>query len=312
MNIITDGMDIVIDFLKESNFNEKKFKQYISSPQMKIFLRHEKRLKRQTNKETVKKELKRVFLNEGYEDNYGFYVLRRNIIQLEKDVKYVKENEKEIIKRVSTHVYKYLPDKMEINPNIVIYIGGLDGGFATFTRDVYINIGRYIGNLKEFEKVLAHEFYHARHISIKKKAVLFFKINFHPEKVMYDSLGRILEEGIACLVQHGSSFHIDDPIGTLTNRDMLLSKDYFEILNRALQSIKDEKPDYRLICRINPYVLGYIISKTIYKDKGLPILDEWTLNFNYKKPIKTYINICRKKGKPSGFNSEIEEWIINL
>ncbi|HHV26720.1 hypothetical protein FYJ27_04610 [Anaerosalibacter bizertensis] len=309
MKVITDGIDIIIDFLKESNFNEKKFKDYISSPQMKIFLKHEKRLKRDTNKKKIKNELKRVFLNEKYDDDYGFSILKRNIVQLEKDINYIKENEREIFERVCIQVYEYLPKNIEVDPNIIIYLGGFDGGFATFTKDVYVNIGRYIGNLKEFEKLLAHECYHARKIPFKRKVSLFFKMSFYPEKAMYDTLGRILEEGIACLVQHGVNFCNDDPIGTLTSRDMLLSKEYFEILNESLLSIKNENPDYNLICKINPYVLGYIISKTIYKHKGIVVLNEWTINFNYKDPIKTYIDICRDKDISSGFSTEVEEWL---
>lgn len=309
MKVITDGIDIIIDFLKESNFNEKKFKHYISSPQMKIFLKHEKRLKRNTNKKMVKKELKRVFLNKKYEDDYGFFILKRNIFQLEKDINYIKENEKEIFKRVCMQVYKYLPRHIEVDPNIIIYLGGFDGGFATFTKNVYVNIGRYIGNLKEFEKLLAHEFYHARKIPFKKKVSLFFVMSFYPEKAMYDTLGRILEEGIACLIQHGVNFCNDDPIETLTNRDILLSKDYFNILNESLLSIKNEKPDYNLICKINPYVLGYIISKAIYENKGIDVLDKWTINLNYKDPIKTYLDICRDKNISSGFSTEVEEWL---
>lgn len=311
MKIITNGMDIIIDFLKESSFDEKKFIKYIYSPQMKIFLKHEKRLNRYTDKEIVEEELKKVFSNKKYEDAYGFSTLKKNIFQLEKDIEYIKENEKKITERACKEVYKYLPKELEINPDIILYIGGLDGGFATFTKDVYINIGRYIGKLKEFEKVLAHEFYHARRISVKRKLSLFFKINFYPEKGMYSTLGRILEEGIACLVQHGTNFKIDDPIGTLTNRDMFLSKEHFKILNESMISIKNGDPDYGKIYRINVYVLGYIISKTIYENGDKSILDEWTVNFNYIKPIRRYIEICKKNKRHSGFYREIEDWLLN-
>lgn len=128
---------------------------------------------------------------------------------------------------------------------------------------------------------------------------------------MYSTLGRILEEGIACLVQHGTNFKIDDPIGTLTNRDMFLSKEHFKILNESMISIKNGDPDYGKIYRINVYVLGYIISKTIYENGDKSILDEWTVNFNYIKPIRRYIEICKKNKRHSGFYREIEDWLLN-
>ena len=42
-------------------------------------------------------------------------------------------------------------------------------------------------------------------------------------------------------MQHGSILKIDDPTGTLNNRDLLLIKDEFELLNEIIIDIKNRK-----------------------------------------------------------------------
>src|SRR5699024_3099921 len=107
-------------------------------------------------------------------------------------------------------------------------------------------------------------------------------------------------EGIACLIQHGVNLTKDDPIGTLTRRKLVLSQEAFYSLDKALLSIKNGNPNYKLIASLDVYVLGYKIVKILYEDKGPYILDEWTINYNYKKLIKEYVYICNKKDIPTG------------
>lgn len=310
MEIITEGVELLYDLISSNYFDEKKYKQYINAMETKIFIKHENQVGRNTNKLMLERELKKVLEDDTYEDLYGFYIIKKNINEFKNDIEYIKANKHEILDNVLIQVYKFLPNWMKVKPKIILYAGGADGGFATFTKNVYINLGKYIGRKEEFEKVLAHEFYHARHICLQKKIILYIKTSLYPKRAMFDSLGRMLEEGIACLVQQGIKFDIDDPVGTLTKRDILLSKEHFDMLNNAILTIKEERPNYSLIYKINVYVLGYIIARTLYENDGVFILDEWTVNFDYKKPIKRYIELCREKNKPSGFSEEIEKWLL--
>ena len=311
MAIITEGVELIIELLDSTYFDEKKFKKYMYSKVGKIFLNHERELRRNTSPQIIKNEMKRVINNPKYKDSYDFYKLKENLISVKEELEYIKSNEEAIISSVLEQVYKYIPRWVEIRPDITLYAGGIDGGFATFTKDVYINYIKYIGNLNEFKKVLAHEFYHARKVPINKKIELFFKMNFYNGRAKYDSLGRIFEEGIACLIQHGVNLNVDDPVGTLTNRDLTLKKEHFEVLNEALHSIKHGNPNYNVICKINVYVIGYIISKFIYENEGSISLDKWTVDFNYEVLIQKYIEICKESGIASGFDRELEKWLAS-
>ena len=311
MAIITEGVELIIELLDSTYFDEKKFKKYMYSKVGKIFLNHERELRRNTSPQIIKNEMKRVINNPKYKDSYDFYKLKENLISVKEELEYIQLNEETIISSVLEQVYKFIPRWVEIRPDITLYAGGIDGGFATFTKDVYINYIKYIGNLNEFKKVLAHEFYHARKVPINKKIELFFKMNFYNGRAKYDSLGRIFEEGIACLIQHGVNLNVDDPVGTLTKRDIILKKEHFAVLNHALYSIKKGTPDYNLINKINIYTLGYIVSKTIYEQNSSISLDEWTINFNYKALIKRYIEICKQNGITSGFDRDIEKWLAS-
>ena len=121
-------------------------------------------------------------------------------------MEYIKANEREIINNALFRVYRFVPNEVPIKPNIYIIAGGCDGGFTAFMKKIYINFGKYIENIEEFEKVLAHELYHSRYLKFYKKAFLILKMSLYTEKAMYETLGRILEEGIACLIQHGLIF----------------------------------------------------------------------------------------------------------
>lgn len=309
--IIIEGVELVIDLLDNIYFDEKKFNRYINSKVGKIFLSHERELRRNANPLKIKQEIKSVINSSKYKDLYDFYKLKENIKRAKKGLEYIKLNEEEIVTRVLEEIYKYIPKWVEIRPDVILYAGGIDGGFATFTKDVYINYIKYIGNLEEFKKVLAHEFYHARRVPINKKMELYFKMSLYNNRAKYDSLGRVFEEGIACLIQHGANLDIDDPVGTLTNRDLTLKKEHFKVLNEALYSIKNGNPNYNLIYKINVYVIGYIISKTIYENEGSISLDKWTVDFNYELLIRKYIKICKQRGISSGIDSNLEKWLTS-
>ena len=130
-------------------------------------------------------------------------------------------------------------------------------------------------------------------------------------RLTYEIIGKSIEEGIACLVQHGAILTSDDPIGTLTKRNLILSKEEFDRLNHILLSIKHDTFNYKDVVKLNIYVIGYHIVSTIYKTEGVLILDDWTIGLEYKRIIKKYIEVCNMNNIPSGFTREVVEWIID-
>lgn len=311
MVINIDGVKYAIELLDNTYFDKKKYKKYIYSKGGKIFLSHESELGRNTNVSILEREINRIFEDPKYRDSYGFYILKANLKNAIDDIEYFKRNEKEILAQVLCQVYQYIPKQIKINPDIILYVGGVDGGFATFTKNVYINYLKYVGNLNEFKKILCHEFYHARQIFLYKKLELILKMSYN-NRPMYELLGRICEEGIACLIQQGLNFKVDDPVGTLTNRDITLRVEHFNDLNNALYSIKNISPNYSLIYNLNVYVIGYIICKTIYEYGDCYPLDEWTCNLNYEAIINKYIDVCKEQGFQTGFEEDIENWLNDI
>lgn len=307
-----EGVELLIQLLDKDYFDERTFKRYINLQQTKAFLKHEKDLKRNTNKKIVKNELKKVILDDNYEDLYDFYLLKNNLSLFKKDVQYIKKNKEKIINNALERVYKIVPRNIVINPEINIIAGGHDGGFTAFMKKIYVNLGKYIGDREEFEKVLAHELYHGRKLKFHNKFLLILKMTKNNEKALFETLGRILEEGIACLIQHGLTLSKDDPIGTLTRRKLVLSQEAFNSLDKVLLSIKKGDPNYKLMATLDVYILGYKIVKVLYEDKGPHILDQWIINYNYKKLIKEYINICKRKATPTGFTREIDNWLLSI
>ncbi len=307
-----EGVELLIQLLDKNYFDERIFNEYISLHQTKVFIKHERELKRNTSNLILKNELKNVILKENYKDPYDFYLLKKNLSLLKKDIEYIRTNQDNIINNALERVYKVLPKKVVVNPKIYLIAGGQDGGFTIFMKNVYVNLGRYIGNMEEFEKVLAHELYHGRKLEWYKKFYLTLKMSMDNEKTMFETLGRIFEEGIACLIQHGVKLSKDDPIETLTRRKLILSQEAFGDLDKVLLSIKNGKPNYQLIASLDVYVLGYKIIRILYENRGVYILDEWTINYNYKRLIKEYVFICKEKNIRTGFGEEVDKWLLTI
>ena len=305
-------MDSIIslsNILKQNTFNEKEFNRFIKTKGTQGFILHQKNMGNEINIETIKKELNKVIVDESYQDRYDFYLIKRNIKKIHEDIKYIKENGELIVNKALKEIYKIVPKDMKISTNIYLYIGGTDGGFTINRRKVFINYGKYIGQSEELIKILSHELYHSRHLSLKNRLILMFKMISKTNRFIYESIGKSIEEGIACLVQHGSFLKKDDPIGTLTRRNIVFIKDELDLLNNILLNIKNDQLRYKDIRKLNIYVIGYHIVRTVYNNEGVFVLDDWTVNLEYRKIMRKYVEICKKKDLISGFTKEIEEWI---
>ncbi len=309
MEFNIDSLIVMMNFLQKDYFDEKSFKKLIKTKGMRGFLEYQRSIGQDTN---IKEELEKVIYDENYKDKYEFYIAKKKLKELEEDINYIMGHEKYILDKAMKNIYKIIPEGMKTSGKIYLFLGGNDGGF-TITRDkIYINYGKYINNTEEFIKILSHEFYHSRRISLKIRLFFLLKIVFINNGKIYGLMGKIIEEGIASLVQHGSILKIDDPTGTLNSRDLLLIKDEFELLNEIIIDIKNRKNFYKKLEKLNLYAIGYYIVSTIYNAEGVIILDNWTLKLRYEDIVKKYIKICNIKEISSGFHEDIIDLIINL
>ena len=305
-----DSIISLYNILKQDIFDEEGFNKFIKTKGTRGFLEHQKNIDGRLNIEEIRDEVKRVVLYENYKDKYEFYLIKEDIEKLYKDIYYIQKNEEQIIAQALHRVYKIVPKDMIVSSNIYLYGGGMDGGFTINRKKVFINYGKYIGHREEFIKVLSHELYHSRNFSIKSRFIFFLKMFLNTNRLTYEVIGKSLEEGIACLVQHDAILKTDDPVGTLTKRNLILLKEEFDRLNDILLKIKSGKGTHRDIKTLNIYAIGYHIVSTIYNAEGVLPLDDWTLNLEYARIVEIYIETCNSCNIPSGFTKEIEEWIV--
>ncbi|QQY78889.1 hypothetical protein EDD65_10442 [Keratinibaculum paraultunense] len=312
MKLNMDSLIAFEELIRENTFDNKKFKKFTSTKGFRGFLEHECLINNmETNAKSVNEEIKNMMKFQNYKDRYGFYKVRDNLFQLRDDIKYIETNKRNILDKAIDKTYKIVPSDMSLNINIYLYIGGNDGGFTLGRKKIYINYAKYIGNINEFIKIISHELYHSRNISFKNRFIFFIETLFTANVLAHKTISKIIEEGIACLVQHGPYLISDDPTGTLTKRSLLLLKNEFEILNQIIlkeyKGIKEPKN----IEKLNIYTIGYHIITTIYDKEGVLILDDWTKNLKHRRIIQKYIEICNNDDIVSGFDCEVEKILIN-
>src|SRR5699024_9919172 len=119
------------------------------------------------------------------------------------DIKNIKLQEKYILEKSMKKVYKILPKDIKVKCKIYLFLGGEDGGFTISRNKIYINYGNYINNIEELIKIISHELYHSRNISYNNRICFSIKTAFREYNKIYEIIGKIMEEGIASLVQHG-------------------------------------------------------------------------------------------------------------
>ncbi|MCF6465338.1 DUF5700 domain-containing putative Zn-dependent protease [Clostridium sp. Cult2] len=303
-------IELLIKILEKDFLDETLYNQFIKTKGIKGFLNHQNSFGKIIERDYIKEELIKVIDDKHYEDVYEFYKLKDNIVQLKSDIQFINENNDLIIKTVLKEVYKIVPKEIPFKSKIYLYCGGIDGGFTINRKDIFINYGKYIGEGEEFIKVLIHEMYHSRKLPIENRIIFLFKLITRKNRLLYETIGKTIEEGIACLAQHGPNLKKDDLTGNLTKRQLLLAKEQFELINDILINIKSGKTCKKGKKHLNIYVIGYLIVSAIYKEKGVFILDDWTLDLNFRRIIKEYVELCNGNGIPPGFTDEVVEWLI--
>lgn len=302
-----DSLVSLSNLLRKDYFDEKEFRKLIKTKGMKGFFEHQRAIEENVS---IKEELERVIYEIDYEDKYGFYIAKNNLKELENNIKYIIEHENYIVDKAIGDAYKIIPKHVGVRGKIFLFLGGNDGGFTVARKNIYINYGKYIDDIEEFIKILSHELYHSRNIPIQSRIMFFMKANLKKYGEIYGIIGKIVEEGVASLVQHGPTLKVDDPVDTLNSRDLILIKDEFKLLNEILIDIKVGRHYHKKLKELNFYAIGYYIVCTIYNAEGVFTLDNWTVNLNYERIIKRYIEICNANNVSTGFNEDIENLII--
>lgn len=293
------------EILNKAYFDNDLYDKFIRTRGAKAFLKHEK-----VDKLDMKKELIKIIEEEAYEDKFQFYQIKEKIPQLLEDIEYIKKYQGLIIDKALERVYKIVPEEMEIHRDIYLYAGGVDGGFTLNRSRVFINYSKYIGKEEDFIKILSHELYHSRIIPLRYKLKFTLRTIPKNKRYAYNILGKLLEEGIASLIQHGAILNKDHLMGKLTGRNLAHIREQFNILNSILIDARYGNFDKTKLKNLNVYSTGYLIVTTVYKQAGVLPLDSWTMNLDFRGIIRTYNELCIKKNLPYRFNYEAIEWLI--
>lgn len=309
MAIDIEFLVVIVEILRKDTFDARLFQRFIDTRGAKAFIEHENSMGRKISIADIQNEISKILEREDYKDKFEFYKIKRNIHQLMEDIEYLKKNKALIIEKALEKVYKIVPEEIKVNTEICLYMGGTDGGFTLNRNCVFINYGKYIGNREEFVKILSHELYHSRVIPLRYKIMFLLKSLSNKKRYAYSILGRIIEEGVACLIQHGAILSKDDLTGNLTKKNLSHSKKQFDLLNRILLDIMCGKFDRKYLKKINVYSIGYLIVTTVYNEVGVLPLDSWTMNLDFRGVIMTYNRICTEKNLPCSFYAEVIEWL---
>jgi len=307
------NLDFIItlyELLNRDFFDEKAFHRFIITKGAKGFIEHENAMGRNVDIIDLKDELIRLMEYESYEDRYSFYKLKKNIQGLKRDIYYLSSNGEKLVKLALDRIYRIISDDVEIKTDIYLYAGGSDGGFTVNRNEVYINYLNYIGEKEELIKILSHELYHSRKIKLWNKLKFGMKLLLKKSRYAYGLLGRIIEEGIACFIQHGPILTRDDKTGNLTRKNIALSRMHFDMLNETLLNIKYGKFSRVKLSSLNVYAIGYIIVSTVHNEEMSYLLNQWTVSLDLKNIIMEYMRISRSNKMLPEIKFEAIEWIL--
>jgi len=311
VKINIEGIKLLEEILEDNCIDYNKLILFTKSNGTKGFIEHERSFNRYINKSMIIEELIKLKRDNKYRDKYDFYILKENISMLKKEILYLEENEDKIIKESLDKVYKFIPKHIKLQPNIYIYAGGTDGGFTVYRKNIFINYIKYLNKPQEFIKIMSHELFHCRTIPLINKFKSLFIDSFNNRHI-YEVLGKIFEEGIACLIQHDNILEEDDPVGTLTKEKIEKIDKKFRDLNCFLLGIKQGNINDSRVEILDIYSIGYYIASSLYDFYGNGVLLPWIDSYDYKRPIKLYIEAAKTAKMNSGFTREIEKWLLKL
>ena len=310
MKIHMESIKILLNILEENKTDYQKLVKFTKTKEVQGFIQHEKNFNRKISEDIIIKEIIKLKTRTDYKDKYDFYIIKNNINIIKYNLNYIETHQYLIIKQALDRIKNIVSENIKINSNIYLYIGGIDGGFSIYGKNIFINYIKYFNKTDELIKILSHELFHCRIIPFKNKFRVFLFLD--TKKYIYEILGKILEEGIASLIQHGTTLEKDDPIGTVTKEKIKNIEEKFQVLNSVLLKLKGGNIDYLQLGQIDIYSIGYYMVSFLYRYYGIEILKPWIFKYDYNICIESYIRKAGKEGFSSGFSKEIEEWILNL
>jgi hypothetical protein len=315
MKINLKMIELLRELLSGGEFDDELFNRFLKLKQVEDLIIHDKELKRTTSAEGLKKSI--VNTLQGCNNDKDCYLLnqiKKNIDKLDTAIKYININEKQFEENIYKRIERYVPLECLQECTYYIYAGGWDYGFCQNPNEVYINIGNMMDSLDQIEDILIHEFYHARKRNIDMDE--FFNMNFSEENYLKILFNYFLEEGIATLIQLEYEQKTQES-GILKKEDFDKKYEYMANLNKciteiSLQNNYNEKFIYNFMGELIPfYIIGYWIGQVLYKHGGKEYLNIWTIDHDYKKCMKIFIESLRKDNVTSGLSADVEEYILN-
>ena len=300
----------MLNILEEDRIDHKKLNRFTKSKEVQGFIQHERSFNRKISEKIIIKEIIKLKTRNDYRDKYDFYIIKSNINTIRSTLDYIEKYQYSIMEQALDRVRIFVSQELKINSNIYFYIGGIDGGFSVYGKDIFVNYIKYFNKIDELIKIISHELFHCRVVPFRNKFRLFLSLD--TKKYVYEIFGKILEEGIALLIQHGATLEKDDPVGTITKDKMENIGEKFEVLNNVLLELKERNINSLGLQEIDIYAIGYYMVNFLHRYYGREILESWILKYDYNICVRSYIHRTKREGLSSGFSKETEEWILNL
>lgn len=308
-----EGLEILLRIFDEGSFNEKLYKDFVNCEHFTSFIEHEKILTRKTSEESIRENLKYALEGKDGIEAYGFNYILKYKSQIKDKINELKNNGKKIEQKIRKRVGRYAPlDLYDDDFTIHIYGGSIDYGFSERERESYINLALLADKIEFLEDIMAHEYYHSRRREGEIQPYDFSEGNYL-KTLMY----HIMEEGIAALVQFEYEKKYDG-FAFISKERFDKRQEYFKNLdNCILQCSINNNYSKKFISEyfqdsIPNYIVGYWIGQTLFREAGKDALEAWNRHCDYIGSFKSYINISRRNGVPSGLSEEVENYLLSL
>lgn len=308
-----EGLELLIEILDGGSFNEKLFRDFINCEHFKVFMEHEKELRRETSEESIKENIKLALEGKGDSESYGFNYILKYISQIRDKINELKNSSKEIEQVIRERVSRYAPlDIYDDNFTMHIYGGGCDYGFSVRDGECYINLALLADKIEYLEDIMAHEYYHTR-----RRGTGIQPYDFSKENYLKTFMYHIIEEGIATLVQFEYEKKYDG-FAFISKERFDKRLEYFKNLDNCIRECNiNNEYSTKVVSEyfqdsIPNYIVGYWIGQVLFKEEGKNGLELWNRNCDYIGSFKSYINILRRDKLSSGLSKEVEDYILSL
>jgi len=317
IKINTNYVRKILSIIRNEDTNRRNINKIIwCSESFNIYL-HDKTLGRKSTPKVFKYELLNLHKENQQEGIYCLNDIKDKLNDIENCILEIENKEDFLLNVIPKKIEKYVALDNFSRIRAVLYPVGFDGGFSLMPRVIFMNVRKYSKDFESFTSIFAHEVYHAR----KRKFSFFTKFTYNQyfckDRHYHKTLGWIVEEGIASLIELGTEMDYTS-LSSVTPKELDKIEGYFKILNTILindvsknQRIEEIVKEYHVNKYILNYVVGYWIAKSVFEYSGIGGLNWWTINHDYKNVLKLYILSCKSKSENSYLDKEIEKMILD-